>query len=152
VYKKNNVGAASLGRKPLPHILYGANLVFGHQTRVWSSIILLIVIVMLPDVALAQDKKGEQEGTSAENSLVFPVLLYKKYASGADGARCPMVPSCSSYAVDAVYKHGFIMGWIMTCDRLMRCGRDEVRRTKPVRINEKILRQDPVENNDFWWK
>ena len=106
---------------------------------------------MSADIALPQDKSSEPEEKPLENSLVFPVRLYQKYASGADAARCPMVPSCSTYSVDAFHKHGAIMGWIMTCDRLMRCGRDEVGKTKPIRKGQRLLSPDPIGNNDFWW-
>jgi len=115
------------------------------------GICLAIAMVIFVCPAVAQEKKGDPYEKSLGNALTFPVRLYKKYASGADGARCPMYPSCSTYAVDAFHKHGMIMGWIMTCDRLMRCGRDEIRLTEPVKIGQKRLRPDPVDNNDFWW-
>ncbi len=43
------------------------------------------------------------------------------------------------------------MGWIMSCDRLMRCGRDTSTLSKKIIINSKIVVSDPVEANDFWW-
>jgi putative component of membrane protein insertase Oxa1/YidC/SpoIIIJ protein YidD len=118
----------------------------------WPGIFLVIVFVLLADVALSQDKNSEPEEKPVDDSLVFPVRLYQKYASGADGARCPMFPSCSTYSLNAFHKHGAIMGWIMTCDRLMRCGRDEVGHTRPVRVGQKFLGPDSLENNDFWWE
>jgi len=118
----------------------------------WPGIFLVIVFVLLADVALPQDKNSEPEEKPVDDSLVFPVRLYKKYASGADGARCPMVPSCSTYSVDAFHKHGAIMGWIMTCDRLMRCGRDEIGHAKPIQVGGKLRGPDSLENNDFWWE
>jgi putative membrane protein insertion efficiency factor len=88
----------------------------------------------------------------APNPFIYPVEFYRKYISKAMGGRCPMYPSCSQYCIDALKKHGPVVGWIMTCDRLMRCGRDEVRLSPPVWINGKTRCYDPVSNNDFWWK
>jgi len=83
---------------------------------------------------------------------VSPVLtFYSKHISPVDGDRCPMVPSCSSYANHAFEKHGPLMGWVMTCDRIIRCGRDEISTSKKRIGNNKIRCFDPVEANDFWW-
>ncbi len=65
--------------------------------------------------------------------------------------QCPMYPSCSEYAKKAVAKHGEIIGWIMACDRLMRCGRDEVKLAPEIYVNGTWKYYDPVERNDFWW-
>lgn len=62
-----------------------------------------------------------------------------------------MYPSCSTYGAEAIHKHGLVLGWIMTSDRLMRCGRDELDRSPRIRKDGKIYCYDPVENNDFWW-
>jgi putative component of membrane protein insertase Oxa1/YidC/SpoIIIJ protein YidD len=64
---------------------------------------------------------------------------------------CPMHPSCSSYGKEAIGMHGTLIGWMMTCDRLMRCGRDELRRTRPVFIEGDRRWPDPVSGNDWWW-
>lgn len=83
---------------------------------------------------------------------MFPLTLFRKFVSPVDGERCAMAPSCSGYALDAFHKHGFFLGWIMTSDRLMRCGRDEISRAAPLRLGRKVYALDPVENNDFWLK
>ena len=82
----------------------------------------------------------------------YPIYIYRKYISKVMGDHCPMYPSCSQYCIDALKKHGPVVGWIMTCDRLMRCGRDEIRLSPSVWINGKTRCYDPVSNNDFWWK
>ncbi len=43
-----------------------------------------------------------------------------------------------------------VLGWIMTSDRLMRCGRDETRLSPGVFSNGKLKTADPVSRNDFW--
>ena len=62
-----------------------------------------------------------------------------------------MQPTCSQYCMEALKKHGPLLGWIMCSDRLMRCGRDEVKLSAPVWINAEKRIYDPVSNNDFWW-
>ncbi len=64
---------------------------------------------------------------------------------------CPMYPSCSEYSVQALEKHGFFVGWMMTCDRLMRCGRSEMKVAPTIHVNGKVKFYDPVERNDSWW-
>ncbi len=81
----------------------------------------------------------------------LPVRFYRKVISPVDSNRCAMKPTCSSYSISAIKKHGALMGWIMTCDRLLRCGRDEVRLSKKSGVNGRRYSYDPVENNDFWW-
>jgi putative membrane protein insertion efficiency factor len=85
------------------------------------------------------------------NPFIYPVEFYRKYISTVVGSRCPMYPTCSKYCIDALKKHGPVVGYIMTCDRLMRCGRDEVRLSPTVWINGEKRCYDPVSNNDFWW-
>jgi len=62
-----------------------------------------------------------------------------------------MYPSCSQYSLQAFEKHGFLIGWMMTCDRLVRCGRDETNLSQEIFVNGKLKFYDPVEKNDFWW-
>ena len=77
--------------------------------------------------------------------------FYKTVVSSTDGERCGMFPCCSSYAAGAFKKHGFFLGWIMSCDRLIRCGRDETHLSPHIRSGNRILTVDTLEDNDFWW-
>jgi len=79
------------------------------------------------------------------------VNFYQEYISPIDGSNCGMTPSCSEYSKEAFEKHGFFAGWMMTMDRLFRCGRDELRLSPWIRVNGEFKCKDPVENNDFWW-
>ncbi len=63
---------------------------------------------------------------------------------------CSMYPSCSEYSRQAIARHGFARGWVMTMDRLMRCGRDETRLAPKILINGNWNYYDPVESNDIW--
>jgi putative component of membrane protein insertase Oxa1/YidC/SpoIIIJ protein YidD len=63
---------------------------------------------------------------------------------------CPMFPHCSEYALSAIQKHGMIIGWFMTCDRLMRCGRDEMDLSPQIIVDGKVKAFDPLDRNDEW--
>jgi putative membrane protein insertion efficiency factor len=82
----------------------------------------------------------------AERLLRF----YQKYISPVDGDRCPSYPTCSQYGLEAVRKHGALLGLVMTFDRLIHES-DEIRSAPLVRVGESYRYYDPVENNDFWW-
>jgi len=129
---------------------------------------LCLFFLLFPGMAVAQDNpqddpmRGPWQSPGTGASLSRPaakathvpavlVGLYREYVSPIDGSQCPMVPSCSQYSLDAFERHGFFMGWIMTCDRLLRCGRDEIKRASRIVVREEEKCYDPVENNDFWW-
>jgi putative component of membrane protein insertase Oxa1/YidC/SpoIIIJ protein YidD len=66
------------------------------------------------------------------------------HLSAVKQGECPMSPSCSEYSIQSLQKHGFLMGWIMSCDRLMRCGNDELRVSPEIMSNGKLKCYDPV--------
>lgn len=80
-----------------------------------------------------------------------PLKFFQKYISRADGDRCPMYPSCSHYAKQAFERHGALKGWILTSDRLLRCGHDEIRLAPKVNVKGKPRAYDPIEANTRWW-
>jgi len=92
-----------------------------------------------------------QSGQSSD-PLRSMVELHRKYISPIDGKNCPMYPSCSRYSLQCLEKHGLFIGWVMTFDRLFRCGRDELRLSPEIVVNDEVLCYDPLENNDFWWR
>jgi hypothetical protein len=47
--------------------------------------------------------------------------LYRLYISSQDGPHCAFRLSCSGYAKQAVKKRGWVMGFLLAADRLMRC-------------------------------
>jgi len=62
-----------------------------------------------------------------------------------------MHPSCSSYSKEAFEKHGFFLGGMIASDRIMRCGRDELRLAPRIYVNDRIKFYDPLEYNTSWW-
>lgn len=82
--------------------------------------------------------------------LIALVRAYQSYVSPVYGNRCPMSPSCSQYGIDAIRKHGPVVGIVMTSGRLMH--EADERKLAPIRKSgERYLFVDPVENNDFWF-
>lgn len=112
---------------------------------------LFIFISIAPSQKIwAQDQNQDQ--AQADTTTTNVVLrFYQEHISGIDGNRCPMYPNCSQYCAQAIQKHGALLGWIMSCDRLLRCGRDEVALSPHVRINGHEFTFDPVSANDSWW-
>jgi putative component of membrane protein insertase Oxa1/YidC/SpoIIIJ protein YidD len=88
------------------------------------------------------------------SALSGPIEFYRGPLNHLNAVRegsCPMHPSCSAYAKEALEKHGPLIGGTMTFDRLIRCGRDETELSREVYINNQWRIYDPVQNNDFWW-
>jgi uncharacterized protein len=127
--------------------------------RLPSSIAFFFIILYIfcgaafagQNVAIAENNNSYQTAEKQTNPVVYPIKFFNKYISGADGNRCQMYPSCSQYCIEAFNKHGALLGWIMGSDRLVRCGRDEVKLSPQIRINGEKRTYDPVSNNDFWW-
>lgn len=76
--------------------------------------------------------------------------FYQDYLSPSLTAKCPMIPSCSQYSMQAIHKHGVTVGIMMTADRLIHEA-DEKRSAPLVDIKGDRKYLDPMENNDFWW-
>jgi hypothetical protein len=55
------------------------------------------------------------------NALVVLIRVYKHLFSQLFTGSCRFVPSCSSYAEEAVLRHGAIGGSWLTLRRLARC-------------------------------
>jgi putative component of membrane protein insertase Oxa1/YidC/SpoIIIJ protein YidD len=50
--------------------------------------------------------------------------IYKKHISNLRFGQCPMTPSCSNYGLQSFQNNNFIKGFLLTSDRLTRCGYD----------------------------
>ncbi len=56
-----------------------------------------------------------------KNFLIAGIRFYQKYISPVKRTKCPYVPTCSHYGMEAIRKHGAVKGSILTIWRLMRC-------------------------------
>ena len=53
--------------------------------------------------------------------LLLLLAFYRPLISPLLGPRCRYVPTCSTYAVEAVQRHGALRGSWLTLKRLLRC-------------------------------
>ena len=53
--------------------------------------------------------------------FIFPIKVYKKYISPLKKPCCRFYPSCSTYAIEAIEKHGVIKGGGLAAYRILRC-------------------------------
>jgi putative membrane protein insertion efficiency factor len=56
-------------------------------------------------------------------AFLIPVYLYKGLLSPFFGGGCHYHPTCSTYMVESVMRHGIIKGFIMGLARILRCSR-----------------------------
>lgn len=107
----------------------------------------LFAAAFIVPVSIAEADQKETDRSMLSGMFQF----YETVITPIDGNRCKMFPSCSRYFKNAVDRHGLLKGWVMGCDRLLRCGGDERRLSSPIWIDRKKHWYDPVSNNDFWW-
>ena len=53
--------------------------------------------------------------------LVYLIKFYQKNISPYKGTKCPYIPSCSAYGLEAIQKHGAIKGGVLAAYRILRC-------------------------------
>ena len=116
---------------------------------------MILFLILFSLIASCTYSKSMQTETDQEaDPLSSMVRFYRgplNHLSAVRRGECPMYPSDSEYSLQSIQKHGLLVGWIMTMDRLMRCGRDETSLSPQVFINGKWKAYDPVGKNDFWW-
>ncbi|MCF8603737.1 membrane protein insertion efficiency factor YidD [Gordonia sp. HY442] len=54
--------------------------------------------------------------------LVFVIELYRTWISPTRMPTCRFEPTCSAYAVEALSRHGFLWGSVLSVWRLLKCG------------------------------
>ncbi|NPA36839.1 MAG: membrane protein insertion efficiency factor YidD [Chlorobi bacterium] len=53
--------------------------------------------------------------------LILPVKFYQLFISPMLGSNCNFSPTCSSYSIEALKKHGPIKGLLLSVWRIIRC-------------------------------
>ncbi len=98
--------------------------------------ILRIAAILIPHLACAVSGKivaAQDSSTADEKCGLFDfasvwargvVKVYQTQITDIDGHSCPMAPSCSHFAEQALEKNGWWMGMMQTVDRLNRCNHD----------------------------
>ncbi len=57
----------------------------------------------------------------AEFVFAFLYWTYKNFLSSQDIDSCVFYPSCSTYMIESIHKHGALYGFLDGIDRLSRC-------------------------------
>lgn len=72
------------------------------------------------------------------------ISFHQRVITQIDGPRSHFRPSSSQYTLDAIEKYGFLKGFILGCDRLLRENEEEW--IYPERLNEhgELYKWDPV--------
>ncbi|MFQ7247990.1 MAG: membrane protein insertion efficiency factor YidD [Ruminococcus sp.] len=53
--------------------------------------------------------------------LIKMIRFYQKYLSPLKRTRCPYIPSCSQYGLEAIQKYGAVKGSLLAIWRILRC-------------------------------
>ncbi|GAB4164342.1 MAG: hypothetical protein Tsb0017_02550 [Geothermobacteraceae bacterium] len=77
------------------------------------------------------------------------IRFFQTTISRVDGDRCPMYPTCSAYARQAISRRGPWLGLMLTIDRLIH-ENDPAAKTKPIQVGDRLRYYDPVTASDFW--
>ena len=77
------------------------------------------------------------------------ITFFQKVISPVDGATCDFYPTCSTYAKQALEKHGLVIGLAMANERVNRYHSPEG--YELIYKFDRYYIFDPVENNDFWF-
>ena len=77
------------------------------------------------------------------------IALYAGIISPIDGPRSPSYPTGTMYGKQAIEKHGFFMGFLLTADRLIH--ESDIPIGPEVNLYGTWRYYDPVESNTFWW-
>ena len=123
----------------------------GTAKRLISTLLVLGLLILGSYGKTFAEPASPPDGGRDLNPLLWLVDLYRDHISPLDGDRCPSLPTCSSYSVQAMEKHGLFIGWMMTVDRLIHEGQEETKVSPVVYYEGKWRIFDPVHNNDFWW-
>jgi len=53
--------------------------------------------------------------------FLFIIKFYRKYISPMKSTKCPYIPSCSEYGMEAIEKYGALKGGVLALWRIIRC-------------------------------
>ncbi len=53
--------------------------------------------------------------------LIGLIKFYRKYISPLKSTKCPYIPTCSQYGLEAIEKHGAFKGSLLAAWRILRC-------------------------------
>ena len=56
-----------------------------------------------------------------KKALIYLIKFYRKYISPMKRTKCPYIPTCSEYGLEAVEKYGAFKGSFLALWRIIRC-------------------------------
>ena len=56
-----------------------------------------------------------------EKLVIYLIKFYRKYISPMKRTKCPYIPTCSEYGLEAVEKYGAVKGSFLALWRIIRC-------------------------------
>lgn len=100
------------------------------------------------DLNLPKIQPKEEEISIATRVADAVIRFHQQVISPVDGPRSHYRPSSSQYMHQAMHRYGFLKGFIMGCDRLLRENDEEwVYRT--IQDNGKVFKYDPAKANKY---
>lgn len=117
---------------------------------------LAVLIIFFPTSGISYGE-GLMTSTVREETNILPyppyrfmtlgaIRMYQRLIAPSKGTQCPMHPHCSLYAQMAFSKYHPINAFIITADRLHRCGHDLVNYDY-IAVNESFRWYDPVSSS-----
>lgn len=100
----------------------------------------LFILLLLAGAQLFSE--GDDLSKPAKTAIVM-IDWYKKNVSTLNFTHCSFHPTCSQYTKQSILKYGLLKGWIMGCDRLMRCSH-ELWVYPEVKVEGELRKFDPV--------
>lgn len=93
---------------------------------------------------LTKNEKAILESTPTISFSCALIRFHQNVISPADGPRSHYFPSSSQYTLEAIQTYGFIKGFILGCDRLMRENDDPWVYRKALTEDKRMLKYDPI--------
>ena len=56
-----------------------------------------------------------------KNLLIKGIKFYQRNISPYKGYKCPYIPTCSQYGLEAIQKYGALRGGLLALWRIIRC-------------------------------
>lgn len=94
-------------------------------------------------------RRPAQSPETAGGPFDQAIRFFQTTISRVDGDRCPMYPTCSAYARQAIARRGPWLGLMLTIDRLIH-ENDPAAKRIPVQVGDRLRYYDPVTASDFW--
>ncbi len=113
---------------------------YAQGTTRGSEVYTLTALSFTPNI---QELPGTQAYPFHQFVTLGAIRAYQLLISPSKGSSCPMHPHCSLYGYQAFSRYNPIRAFLMTADRLHRCGHD-LGNYETVEVNELVRFLDPV--------